>query len=133
MPTFGRSRRMVAVALLALHLAGCYSWKASPLSPRELLTTRSPSRIRVATASGTRLVVRQPVLDADSIRGRIFEERARAYRLAEMPGIALADVTRVELRRINVVGTAIAATLTLVVVGTAVFAIACSASDCIGW
>ena len=78
----------VALAVLVV-LAGCTTWRATPLSPREVVEGQEPGEIRITLRSGVQLELSDPVVRNDSIVGNT------------RPGIerrALADVRSVDVR-----------------------------------
>lgn len=74
-------RRIVAVFLLVLHLAGCYTWQ--PVPPATLgefiLTFPSPDRLRIEQADGARMELRTPFLvTQDSLRAVFWASKPLA-------------------------------------------------------
>jgi len=64
-----RFRRVVAAALLSMYVTGCTSWKTQEVSPEQVVTEEPPSRVRLTLASGTQVVVDQPQVSGDTLRG----------------------------------------------------------------
>ncbi len=95
-------RRAVALILAPAIIAGCRSWRAAEVEPHALVETQQPSRIRVTTLDGSRVEIIEPRVTDDSIQGR---QNGRDARTVE---VAVADVTRIETRRLNVATTAVA-------------------------
>ncbi len=92
-----RRYRPLALLLLVLHLAGCYSWQPVTVSPRQLIEEAAPDHIRIFKADGERMELRNPQVESDSLTARIFSNlRTGTVR------IALADITAVEWRRLQV-------------------------------
>ena len=99
----------VAFPLIVLHMAGCTSWRPSPVSPRQVIEERQPKSVRITTTDGNRSIMRQPAVENDSIRGILSEESSCETSVAaggrqvcatstERMRIALSDVTMVEVR-----------------------------------
>ena len=89
------SRTLVLLALLAV-LTGCYSYRSVPLA-----SVRPKHDVRVTTRLGARVELVDATVAGDSLRGRIARlrwPRSRRERFA----IAAADLTRVEVKRLNV-------------------------------
>jgi hypothetical protein len=86
----------VALLMLVLHLTGCYSWQPATISPRELLKEEQPGQIRILHADGTRIELRDPRIETDSLTARIFDR----LRTGDVR-IALSDIYSVEARRIS--------------------------------
>lgn len=59
--------RPLALLMLVVFLAGCYSWRPTTVSPRQVIEEEQPSRVRVTLNSGTVTVIPDPVLVGDSI------------------------------------------------------------------
>lgn len=109
---FSRSEALLcAIALLA---TGCQSWHVHSGPLPEVLEAKAPDQIRVTTADGGRSVLVMPRLAADSVK-------------AGQRTIALADVTRVEVRRVDPFKTFLA---TIVIV-PGVFSLACVMTGCL--
>ena len=98
-----RRYRPLALLLLVLHLAGCYSWQPVTVSPRQLIEEAAPDHIRIFKADGEGMELRNPRIESDSLTARIFSNlRTGTVR------IALADITAVEWRRLQVGKTVLA-------------------------
>jgi len=105
--------RLWLVGALIVSTTDCRTWKrqSAPV-PEVVRADDAPGRIRVGFADGTRVELIRPRIEGDSLYG--YEERRLHF--AENPRIvhegrtprryALADVRSVELRRLNVPGTA---------------------------
>ena len=86
-----RVRQPLAALLLGLTLGGCQSWRIEPGNPSQAIAQSPRHTIRVQKRDGEVLVIDDPKVSGDSIRG--------AMRYA--PGepsvvVALSDVQRVE-------------------------------------
>ena len=102
--------RPVALLMLVLHLAGCYSWQPATIGPRQFIEEEEPGQIRILQTDGTRMELRDPRVEADSLTARI-SSRLRTGTVR----IALTDIGAVEARRLK-----LGATLAL---GAAVIAV----------
>jgi hypothetical protein len=98
-----RRYRPLALFLLVLHLTGCYSWQPATVSPRQFIEEEQPGQIRIVQADGERMELRNPRIESDSLTARIFS-RLRTGTVR----IALADITAVESRRLQVGKTVLA-------------------------
>ena len=85
--------RIAALALLALQ-AACVTWSERP-TPRPQAASL-PARVRVTRMDRTSVVLIDPYVRGDSLRGTRFDQPT------EDVAIALDDVSRVEARRVNV-------------------------------
>jgi hypothetical protein len=94
------SRRagLTALLLLAWTTSACMHWKVQDALP-EQVATRRPYEVRVTRDDGSRVVLRRPEIVGDTLYGA-----ARGRTAAPRPGVALADVSEVALRRFNVLG-----------------------------
>ena len=91
-----RRYRPVALLMLVLHLPGCYSWEAATVGPRQFIEEEEPGHIRILRADGTRMELRNPQVEADSLTARISSNlRTGTVR------IALTDIGAVEARRLK--------------------------------
>ena len=59
--------RPFALLMLVLYLGACTSWRPSTVSPRQLIEEEQPGAVRVTTTDGTRVLLREPSIEADSI------------------------------------------------------------------
>jgi len=99
--------RLLLVACLCILHAGCYHWQSVERSDWQLVFDRDkPDRVRVSA-----LVVTEPKIEADSLRGRVPGE-GRATLPVSIP---LSSIDRLEVREQSVAGTLLA-----VFAGTAV-------------
>jgi len=48
-------------------IAACHSWHVEPLDPVHLFSLHHPGAVRLTRADGSRLVLRHPVLSADTL------------------------------------------------------------------
>ncbi len=92
-----RTRRLAASLMLLLHLAGCYSWQPVTASPRQFVEEEQPGHIRISQADDEELELRNPRVEGDSLAARIS-----TYNRTGIVRIALADITAVEWRRLQV-------------------------------
>ncbi len=76
-----RQLRNAIVGLCAVFAAGCHTSKNVNLVENPDTTSR-PSRIEVVTKSGSAIRVYAPVIERDSLRGYLDEERTNATVLA---------------------------------------------------
>ena len=98
-------RHLVAPLILVLSLAGCYSWRPITVCPRQMIEDEQPGLIRIVHADGTRLVLRNPSVDTDSVTARIkVIAGGRAYTRTvdwDTVRIALTDVVSAEAQRLS--------------------------------
>ena len=110
-----RRYRPLALLLLVLHLAGCYSWQPVTVSPRQLIEEAAPDHIRIFKADGEGMELRNPQVESDSLTARI-STRLRTATVR----IALGDIDSVEARRLEVWGTVAAVLLSTLGLGFAI-------------
>ena len=105
-----RPYRSSAILLLALHLNACMTWQPSTVGLRELIEERRPEQIRVTKIDGSRLTLRNPTVEADSIDGNTLRESCGPkYGCVDIDvrvRLALEDVTAVDTWRLGIAGTA---------------------------
>lgn len=96
-PAGPRRRLVIAVTILAmLGVGGCRSWRVSEVTPRQLIQGQTPSQVRVATTTdSTKLVLFQPTIIGDSLRGLPTELAVRPRM------IALAQITEIATKHFN--------------------------------
>ena len=90
--------RAVLMLFLVLHLTACTSWQSVSLdaiSPAQLIEEDRPDRVRVLIRSGRQAELERPVVDGG---------------LLVAPGVSmpLADIVRLEIRKISLVRSALA-------------------------
>jgi hypothetical protein len=115
----GRFGRLV---LLTASLTACTKWQVQTLSPQQVLATRHPDKIRVTRADSTQVVLTKPQIVGDTLYGMAAGQR----------GVALADVSRVSIRRGDplATGSVIGGTAAVLTgVGLIIWASIVSASD----
>ena len=76
----------------ALALVGCTTWRVQDVAPIVLVTEAKPGKVRIERADASRMVLTQPMVVGDSIRGR-------------QGAVAAADVRRIAVRRFDVLRT----------------------------
>lgn len=98
----------VALFLLVVFLAGCYSWRPSTISPPELIADEQPSQVRVSRTDGTRLAIRRPLIRNDSIatRERVCSGRLGCYEVTNGV-LPLDQIEALEVRRFSAGRTAV--------------------------
>jgi hypothetical protein len=70
MPDIGRLRpEGIALLSSAIALSACMSWRAPPSDPAALLATRKPALVRVIRTDSSRVMLRNPTLQHDSLFG----------------------------------------------------------------
>jgi hypothetical protein len=126
-------RRVVAAGLLGWYLPGCYAWRPAPPSPETISVADSTAAIRIGTSRG-RFEVKRPVVDGDSLRGTFLELQTvgggwTLYAPSSVQALALADITSIEVRRVDGGQTGLAALLGVLVVGGAIAALIVSSVD----
>jgi hypothetical protein len=127
-----RIRPVVAAMLIGWYVPGCYAWHPAPPTPEAIAKADSTKAIRVSTAR-TRYHVTHPLIDGDSLRGAFLELRAdgdwAVYGPTVAQAVAVADITRVEVRAVDGGRTALATVLGVLVVGGAITALVVSSMD----
>jgi hypothetical protein len=89
-------RRGGAGALLAVHVlvvcGGCARWVPQPLVPQAVIEQDHPGRLRVTRIDSSRVELREPRVERDSLKGMAGHETR---------SVPLTDVAYVSLRRQN--------------------------------
>ena len=112
MPTVTCGYRISTLAVGTLMLDGCMTWRASNVAPINFVQDQKPGKVRIERTDASRVVLSQPVVAGDSIRG-------------QQGAVAVKDIKAIAARRFDPLRT-----LGLVggIVGAAL--IACVATDC---
>ena len=93
----GRSGRgPIALFLAMLTLGGCMTWRAVPGVPRDFQTGPSAKAIRVRRADGGKVVLTQPRVVSDTLRGLLLNGSS-----PEEIAIPLSDVVGIEVERVS--------------------------------
>lgn len=103
MRTFKSARRhpiVVPAILMTLSVLGCQTWHVETVSPESLLANRKPLTVRVLRTSGSKVVVDQAAIRADTLVGIV----SGSYDNREIR-IPMADVRQIESRHTNEAGT----------------------------
>ena len=120
-----RSLLLISVLCVPFAIAACQSWHAQRRDPVDLFSIHHPSALRLTRADGSRLVLRHPVLYADTLVGSYWaggqDIEAR---------IALADIRTVETHRFSGARTVVLAGVAAAVVVAASVRAACSGCAC---
>ena len=90
------SHGAVALLLAVLTLGGCMTWRPATLPPRTLLAGAQETVVRVWGRAGGPVVLRTPVIIGDSLVGTAPDSTWMAR-----TAIALSDITRVEVQRVD--------------------------------
>jgi hypothetical protein len=83
-------RRVVSLALLGCHLSACSTWRMMTVPAEQALAGR-PEQVRVTRAGGDRVVLINPEIVQDSLKGR---RAATASPDSNGLGFPLSDVAR---------------------------------------
>jgi len=131
-PRMRRSRHIGI--LMACLLTGCVTtWQSQPVTPTQLLETTGETEVRVTLTSGTRIVLRDPGVEGDSLIGWLkpsFDATDKPVRQA----LALGDVRDVAVRKNdlgpNLILGVVAGTALFFTTAIAAWAIACTTQYC---
>jgi hypothetical protein len=115
------SRRALCTVLLLAHAGACSQWRRLPGTAEDNVGGPSINRARLVMRDGSEIILRDATIRPDSIIGKAVETRVRR-------AVATTDVSYVDSRRPwtqrtagGLGGLAIAAALTAIVVGFAVY------------
>lgn len=110
----------------ALLLSGCFmNWQAQPAAPAEVIQSSGESEIRVTLTSGTRVVIRDPWVEGDSLVGWQQPPGDPAVVPVARRAFALPDVRTVSVKKSN--------TGANIAIGAAIGAAAFVASVVVAW
>ena len=109
-----QARRPVAALLLALHIMSCTFWTATTTPLPELTGgDQPPALVRVVTSGGETLELTDPRVHNDTLIGGALPDTGWVF-------VALADITKVQVRKKDALKTGLA----VVVVAGVVLAVA---------
>jgi len=115
--------------MLVLFLGSCTTWQPTTISPRQVIEEDQPRSVRVTGSDGVRRIVRNPRIEDEAI---VMDAECRrtpnpqgGYICPTETVVALDDVTRIDVRRVAVVRSA----LLLLGFGVAGFALAFSGAN----
>lgn len=100
--------RITRMLCLLAMLGGCMAWETPAVAPATLISRDQPGAVRVTRQDGSRVIVYQPVVDADSLRGR---QRRGTITLS------LSDMSRLEVQKTQAAATVAGLTLTAAAIG----------------
>jgi hypothetical protein len=118
--------RIAALTQLVLFVSACMTWRPEPVSPADLMADRKPDVVRITRPDSTRLIIRDPAIEGDTLYGR--PQSALGENLEPRIAIPLADVSSIATLRSDPTRS------TLLGVGIAVgtFSLLCFAADAFG-
>jgi hypothetical protein len=112
--------RWTGLLLFGLSAPACHAWRTEMVTPAQAIAEQHPEQVRVTEPSGARLVVLEPTVAGDTLRGRTASGKSSI-------SIPLARVLRLETRK----GNAAASRIIAAGLGAGFVAIlACSAANC---
>ena len=103
-PMQGSIRRLGLVAQLTVCLTGCHTWRTQTVSPREVVETQQPQRVRVSLTSQSQLVLESPEIQGDTLFGHVGEDPKTRKPI----GLPLSVVEQVAVRQSDAGKTAVA-------------------------
>ena len=93
--------RFILLGALATSLVGCHDWYRTKIPAATDPLQGHPSQVRVTLVGGTSVVMRDPVVRADTLFGSTYMGPGSPVRL----GVPLAQVKSVEVMKFTVFGT----------------------------
>ncbi len=96
-------RQLVLPLLIVAFTASCTTWRVTHEPVQVAVAAKEPSQVRVTLRSGLEIVLRDPMVEDEVLRGRVSSGPMRDQRF-EVP---TDDVVQVELRKVSVVDTAL--------------------------
>jgi hypothetical protein len=118
------ARRVVAgflAVVLVLQVSGCSEWMAYQQPPAQVLTEKSPEKVRVKQVDGTQLEVLGPRIVNDTLVGYRSMSGDPAKPEGQVVRIAVADIESMEVYQSNTGGAVVLVVLAgLLLVGVVV-------------
>ena len=99
-----RRAAITSVVLSTWATGACTHWKVQDALPEQVVGEKHPYEVRVTRDDGSRIVLRRPEIVGDTLYGAARGSRAGAA--APGPGVPLADVSEVAVRRVDILGSA---------------------------
>ncbi|HSM16189.1 MAG TPA: hypothetical protein VK845_04200 [Gemmatimonadales bacterium] len=62
-----RAKQILSLIVMVSYLAGCTEWQVQPVTPKQLVETEQPSKVRVETTRKEKLVLHQPFIRDDAL------------------------------------------------------------------
>jgi hypothetical protein len=90
--------------VLTVVVAGCQSWHQVDLTPPAIVSEDGPEEVRVGLRDGSNVILVQPEIAADSLRG---DSDPNFLGYSSEAAVALKDIRRVEVKRFSVWRTAV--------------------------
>ena len=90
-----RRRSGIACLLLLAYLPACTSWHVGTPTPAQFVETQHPKMVRVTRSDGTKMELRTPMVQGDSLLGTAGEDTTRQVSLP------LSDVRSVAVQRVS--------------------------------
>jgi len=125
-PRFG----LLALGFALTATPGCivHRWVPDPRTLPAVFAGRGPERLRLILSESSGVTLHEPRLSAYGITGNTLRWFGTAAREVHVP---LADVRRVERRRVNVPATVVATAVVVPTVAVGVVYLSCGASVCL--
>ena len=98
-----RRCRLPGALLLVVHLGGCISaWKSTTMSPRQVIQTQEPKRVRVSHMDGPQVHISEPTIEGDAIVGSEMRWRIECGRNCVNYRDSTAAIPLSEVRSVDV-------------------------------
>ncbi len=96
-------RQLVLPVLVAAFATSCTTWRVTHEPVQVAVAAKDPSQVRVTLRSGQEIVLKDPMVEDEVLRGRVSSGPMRGQWF-EVP---TDNVVRVELRKVSIVDTAL--------------------------
>lgn len=93
--------RVVLLGAVVASIAGCHDWYRTKIPAPADALQGNPRRVRVTLAGGTSVVMKDPVVRADSLFGSVYMGPGDAVQL----GVPIAGIKSLEVVKFTVFGT----------------------------
>lgn len=101
----GKRYRLLALLQLVIFLPACNIWQVQQASPADLVTTTRPSMVRVSSASNSRVELKNPEVQGDTLYGLRWSREDEAW--SRRTALPLANIKDVALLRTDFGRTAV--------------------------
>ncbi len=103
-----RVHRTIAALLIVLYLPACSSWTTLPAAPAQAVSAKHRNVVRLLLRDSTTVQLAHPLVEGDSLVGRVPDPASVPDSLRPRRAVAIADVTAVQVPSLTTTSTVLA-------------------------